>query len=112
MAEHPKDVVGWHVWYDGGEYFTSADSAWDDLPADGVQVMLVLFADGTSRIASGDDWYFHRDGVYGHTSQAADLLRSLPWVKRGRWTSDAIVHDLSQQAQDVAAAHYAARQSR
>lgn len=81
----------WRAWYVGGRVLDSRDCAWDDLPDDGVLVVVQFHDDGTRRFAAGDDWYFMLDGTLAHNSDTrAENERRYPGavLKRGMWASD------------------------
>jgi hypothetical protein len=93
MAGHPKRVVGWRVWTDDGNCWASDRHDFSAIPRDGVLGMVVHFADGTRRVATGADYYFRAAGnsdvIMGSDQQlpTPDRYRDLV-VLRGRWTDD------------------------
>jgi hypothetical protein len=93
MDDHPKRVVGWRVWTDDGNHWSSDQHDFVALPRDGVLGMIVHFADGTRRVATGADYYFcasgNEDVIMGSDMQlpTPDRYHDLI-VLRGRWTDD------------------------
>lgn len=102
------NVIGWKAWYVDGQWFTSRETKWEDLPDDGVAVVMLYFEDGTRRIVE-DDWYFkvEVDGktLYGQDGWAGSrelIQQRYPGasVKRGKWTADEIFFPIEKQALD------------
>lgn len=80
----------WRVWYDGGRVFSSEDTAWGDLPADGVQHVAVYLGPGRRDMA-GCDYYFKAGEVIGaNNDNPGDIAKRYPGasIKRGRYTTD------------------------
>lgn len=100
-----KEAIGWRAWYTGGRVFSSNETAWRDLPDDGVLVVRVYLNDKTSRLMSGADYYFktvdesgeqpiYGQGVFNPQETMQELAARYPGVavKRGRWTTDGGMH--------------------
>lgn len=100
-----KGICQWVAWYTGQREFTSKDTAWADLPDDGVLGMALFETtakpDGncTRRHMSGSDWYFRWEGpdgvIYGENDSAAeDNAGRYPGAvfKRGKWGTEAEMH--------------------
>jgi hypothetical protein len=89
-------VVGWRAWYSDGKVFSSKTTRWHVLPADGVLIIILYYADARRRIMQGADYYFIASGVadaiYGESGEPPEaIVARYPdaIVKRGRWTDDA-----------------------
>ena len=50
-------LVGWKVWYDDGSVFSSLDGDWKDAPAEGVQILVEYYEDGTKILHLERDYY-------------------------------------------------------
>jgi hypothetical protein len=86
VGPKPKTVIGWRVWYPLVSY-DSRDLAWDQLPDDDVQVVMLYLADGTRSIYSGYDNYFMWNDIpCANNHDADDNARRYPGasVKRGK----------------------------
>lgn len=77
---------GWRIYYDDGSIFTSEDGAWNDAPLDGVLFVLQKIGDKITT-QSGADFYYLIDDMAVATGDIGPLLRSLKYIKFGRWTS-------------------------
>lgn len=90
-------TIGWKAWYTEGRKYDSANIAWEDLPNDGV-VLVMLYQDarGPNRLPMrrtmiGEDYYFKHGEIYGHgVHPLEDVVERYPGasVKRGKWTTD------------------------
>ncbi len=64
---------------------------WDKAPTDAVIYGMLFFDDGTAAHHTGRDLYWAHDfgegPVWAHDDDRNGLLRRLPWVKFGRWTT-------------------------
>lgn len=91
----------WRIWYDGGRFFDSESMSWEELPEDGVQLVVVYLPKGQRHI-SGCDFYFKADGdILGGNSDSEVSIRrrySGAVIKRGRWTSDEEIGRIKQEA--------------
>ena len=104
-----RSVVGWRVWYDGGRTFDSRTMQWADLPDDGLQVMVVYYANGNRSMESGNDIYFEAPGksgglIYGSSLEPKrHILVRYPKaiVKKGRWTTYQEITDQQDIAEKV-----------
>ena len=97
--DETKLVIRVDVWYEDGLH----PEPWEDLPADGVQLILLHYADGTRRVMMGSDYYFRSPGpadwIYGSTDHREQLDRyDGAVVLTGRWTDDATYSHLIHQA--------------
>jgi hypothetical protein len=85
-------VIGWRAWYPGGQVFSSIDTRFEDLPSDGVQVIMLYHADGTRRVMQGNDYYWRVRSdfglIYGHANEFDPARYPHATVIRGKWTSD------------------------
>ena len=105
---HVKDqhAVRFKAWYTNDQTFQGCCEAWNDLPDDGVLLVLAYFSDDTSRICDGADWYgLYKtpDGFWTIIHNNDDLetnKKRYPEVawKRGVWTSEANLKSVLQQA--------------
>jgi len=91
------------VWYNNGQVVRgSTFQEWLELPIDGVLYLLLLFPDGTSHHCAGTDLYWSYDfgqgQIYAHDNDRDGVLRRLPWVKFGQWTSPEQFQQISEQA--------------
>ena len=91
-------VVGWRIYYTDGSGYNSSDTKWEDLPEDGV-IVLVLYLDEYSGggevqhriVLDGSDYYFHIPGteLFGSNNDMPDeISERYPGaiIKRGKWT--------------------------
>jgi hypothetical protein len=85
------EVIGWRVWY-SDRVLSSKERAWEDLPADDVQCVMLYHADGTRRIMLGNDFYWRWESpsgvVYGHADSFDRARYPGAVVLGGKWTSD------------------------
>lgn len=94
--------IGWRAWYDHSRKYDSATTKWEDLPDDGMQVLVVYYEDDNRMMfgpspdqRSGVDHYFQVPGpdgemIYGSNSDTdTEILARYPGaiIKRGRWTT-------------------------
>ena len=101
-------VLGWRAWYDTGKVYSSKETAWEDLPGDGVLAVRLYFdqqaPDGTplARVMLGGtgDYYFCAPGpqgpVYGcNNDQPEETGQRYPGasLKRGKWTDEATMFE-------------------
>lgn len=105
-------VIGWRAWYADESRYDSKATRWEDLPDDGVLVVVLYFdenrPDGKPlrRINSGVDWYFRAKGlkgfIYGQNNDTPeenkkrygdDIL-----LKRGKWADDSMMHRAEREA--------------
>lgn len=105
-----KQVVGWFICYDNPDVtdpakwqpicYDSRTAKFKDLPADGFEMRMICFADGTRRSDAGADYYFearHPTGltIYGSNNDPPDMTRKrygeVVAVKRGRWLPDPLM---------------------
>ena len=97
-------VIGWRAWYDRGTGpFDSTNHKWEDIPDDGIQVLVLYRSDGGRRMISGCDYYFKAGNVYGSNNDSLEVLEQrYPGVvaKRGRWASEEEI-DFAQKAADA-----------
>src|SRR5262245_46254668 len=77
---------GWRIYYDDGQVFSSAQGAFEAAPVDGVLYVLQRTATGVKTL-SGADYYAMIDGEVIAIEDVSALLRSVGWIKCGRWTS-------------------------
>lgn len=79
----------WRIYYDDGSTFDEDDGPFDAAPVEGV--VCIVRKDGERvEFHSGADfyWRFDEDGSIAATSDIGPLLRSLKYVKFGRFTSN------------------------
>ena len=96
-----QTVARWRAWYTEARVFDGETFAdWQALPEDGLLCVMVLFEDGTSRYAAGNNYYWSTpDLCCAHSNDPlAEIEDRYPGasVKRGKWTSEAEmkrVHD-------------------
>jgi hypothetical protein len=90
-------IVGWRAWYSKGRTYNSAEVEWEDLPADGVLVILLYCRErNRSRRLSGRSLYWREpteDGfIYGHDDAADAILpegaERKGWLKRGKYVTE------------------------
>jgi len=82
------ELIGWRLYYDDGSVFASTDGGWRDAPADGVQVLVEFYNDGTKKIHIERDYYLLDEGKAFGTNNINPWLRKRKEVKFGRWSSD------------------------
>ena len=101
-------VIGWKAWYTEQRKFDSRQTAWADLPDDGVLLLMLYFdsRDGQKRpkrmIMSGNDYYFSDgDQLFGSSNQDPDAIRErYPTcaVKQGKWTTYPDIERVNSEA--------------
>jgi len=106
--EISNKVIGWKLWYDDGNVFSSHDGQWKDAPQDGVLEMMVYYEkkDGMGRPTrlslGGHDWYFSDgDQLFGcNTDSLKENKRRYPQCifKRGKWTTAEKMDRVHQKA--------------
>lgn len=97
-------VIGWRAWYEGS-VFDSRTTQWEDLPADGVQYVVLYHEDGTRRVMSGNDYYWRWRSdfgmVYAHGDERPSEERYPDaTVLRGKWTSDENLKRIEAEAME------------
>jgi hypothetical protein len=100
-------VIGWKVWADDGQVYSSKEYPWEKVPGDGLLGMVVYFdekaPDGNPlrRVAYGGncDYYFRAPGpvgpIYGHSNDDPETITTRypgASVKRGKWTDEATMY--------------------
>jgi hypothetical protein len=101
-------IESWVIWYDDGTTVEGSTlAAWQAAPTFAVIFVLVLLSNGTSRQLTGHDLIWMQDfglGIVAADSNDRDgILRRLPWVKFGQWTTDAKFEQVQQAAAELAA---------
>lgn len=88
-------VIRWCVYFDDGSVFSSNGTSAEDVPQDGVQVIVEWFDNGNVQIHEGSSYYWWTGDcwAYGGLNSLERWLRAIcPQVKFGRFTKNA-VHD-------------------
>lgn len=85
-------LAKWRIWYDDGLAAEgSTVEEWEAAPAENVIYAMAFFDDGTAAHLTGHDIVWMRDfgeGVVVASDNDRDgLLRRMPFVKWGRWTT-------------------------
>lgn len=102
-------VIGWRAWYADGSKYDSVTIEWEDLPNDGVIVVVLYFDNKTRRIMDGSSWYFrarHESGdfIYGENDGSPEENKKRYGesilLKRGKWTTEKIMYALQKEAMD------------
>ena len=99
-------VISWKCWYNNLEeqitVYNSTNTTLENLPSDGFQGMKLWFSDGTSKLISGNDYYFfyeHPSGIiFGQTDDSEQsILSRYPdaVIKRGKYTTEGIMNTIS-----------------
>ncbi len=112
-----KPIIHWKVWYDHDRTYTSADTAWEDLPAVGFQMWLACrFEDyRTTSVGSGGSFYWFDGEFKSHLMKydddgllvdypdtvRAELQAKYPKAdfKAGTWMTDEGIVALSLELQ-------------
>jgi len=103
-------VIGWRAWYADGSKYDSASIVWEDLPGDGVLVIMLYFDNKTRRIMDGSSCYFrarHESGefIYGENDDSLEENRKRYGesilLKRGKWTTEKFMRDCQKEAMDT-----------
>jgi len=82
--------VTWRIYYDDGSTYGLEDGAWAEAPPEGVLAVVEKHGDKLTVHSGGDHYYLiEEDGTVVSTDDAATILRSLGWLKFGRYTSHA-----------------------
>jgi hypothetical protein len=78
----------WAIYYDNNSTWDSEDGSFIAAPSDGV-ICIVRKQEDKTEFISGADYYIRfEDGTIIGTSDVNPLLRSLGWIKFGRYTSN------------------------
>lgn len=85
-------VARWQLWYeDGSSSSGTTFEEWEAAPREKIIYGMWFYSNGTSAHVTGLDLYWvfdFGDGlVFAHDSDRDGLLRRLPWVKFGCWTT-------------------------
>ena len=103
-------VIGWRVWYADGSKYDSASTRWENLPGDGVLVIMLYFDNKTRRIMDGSDWFFrvrHESGefIYGENNDSLEENQKRYGesisLKRGQWTTENFMRASQKEAMDT-----------
>lgn len=76
----------WSIYYDDETTFASSDGDFNNAPTDGVLFILQKHGDRVETL-SGADYYAMIDGEIIAVGDPGPLLRTIGWLKHGRWTS-------------------------
>lgn len=99
--------VGWRAWYVGRRTYTSARTAPEDLPDDGLLYVVEYTGLDTPKrhLHSGHDWYFWWHGpeglvIGGNSDSLEENERRYPGAVfvRGKWTT----HEEMKRVRDAA----------
>jgi hypothetical protein len=96
-------VAKWCLWYDDGRRVegTTFDE-WCAAPTEAVIYAMVFFDDGTAAHLTGYDLVWLKDFgdglVAASDNDREGMLRRLPWVKWGRWTTNEKYLKVQQEA--------------
>ena len=91
----------WKAWYDNGATFSSEDCTPEDLPADGLLVVVHKKADHNVVVHEGCDYYFWNGTgwVSGDIASLEKWLRCvLPRLKYGLWTRDGLFREAIEES--------------
>lgn len=93
-------MTDWRIYYDTGSTYDSDDGPFESAPPDGI--ICIVRRDGERvEFISGADFYWRfDDGSIAATSDIGPLLRSLGWIKFGRYTSNRNHERIMQRARD------------
>lgn len=115
-------ILGWAAWFDtssGVEVFSSKDTAWEDLPDDGVIYIMLYKDEGDGQEANlNADRYTHREGmcgidqyfmaphhsgfpVYGSNNDTKEEIESRypgAIIKRGKWVPAEVFRRVDMEA--------------
>ena len=102
-------AIGWHAWYTDNREFDSKHIAWDDLPSDGLAIVVVFMGDLTpeeepgtyTQTYHGYDYYWTIPGTplevfYAHDDPKGRYPGAS--VKRGKWMP---TEEFEQYAEDA-----------
>lgn len=105
------NVIAWRAWWWDGTAYSSEDHRWEGLPEDGWEAFVLYFDKLTSggvpyrRIMMGSDYYFRADTeigpIYGESHDPPEEIeRRFPGasIKRGKWTSEAVMDRIREEA--------------
>lgn len=91
----------WKAWLDNGKTYSSDDCAPNDIPSDGVLVIVEKKRDRTITVHEGRDYYFWNgeNWVSGELASMEKWMRAIvPALKFGRWTADGIFREAIDEA--------------
>lgn len=86
-------VIRWSIYLDDGSVFLSDDMTPENVPQDGIQVIVEWFDNGTVQIHEGSDYYWWTGDcwAYGGLNSLERWLRAMcPQVKFGRFTRNTV----------------------
>lgn len=84
-----RNLVGWRIWTDDGEVFSSENVSPEDIPSDGILIILHLYDNRTHEFVAGSDYYlWNGDEWQGGGLPALErwLRLLVPQLKYGRLT--------------------------
>lgn len=96
QKEHDHTVIGWQAWYENDVVYSSRTMDWQDLPSDGVLVVMAYEAqltrggDNYRSVFKGKDYYWVMPEtgleVFTGNEHPADRYSvDTSLVKRGKW---------------------------
>lgn len=94
-----RNLIGWRVSYDDGREFSSKETEWKDIPADGILAVMEFYDDGSKQCHHSKDHYVLDDGKAYGTNDIGPYLRKQGQVKFGRWSKDSDFNRFLTQAQ-------------
>lgn len=93
-------VVGWMVWMDTQAIYDSRIHKWEDVPDDGIGIMVTYKEGGYREIFQGHDHYFHAPGgVIGLNDDTVEEIKARypgAIVKKGIWLESEAFYNLQQ----------------
>ena len=93
----------WKIWYDDGSTFSSDDGSWEEVPSDGVLIIMEYHGSGQKEIHMSADYYYMEDGTIQHFPLGhleRHLKKHMPSLKYGRYTSEAMWERVQKEALD------------
>ena len=107
-------VAGWKAWYTQNRVYRSSDDIWEDLPKEGILLLLVFFDEFSTtgirykEIIQGNRRYFKSIGSSGNEFYKGSLWNEkkllktystkTEWIKEGIYDDDATIQRITNEA--------------
>ena len=96
------ELVGWKIFYDDREPFSSENGTPEEAPLDGVQVIIQRWSNGVVEKLHSNDYYFWVNGKHwidgSHVSMLTWMRKAVPCLKYGRFTDNEHFKEIKERA--------------